>query len=633
MLKHSLKRFVVVSVVAMALGQSFTFADDSHEKSGEKTPTETREKSPVENRDKAPIDTREKAPADTNVISHQVNPFSQYDALRERIEALSKIAPKEKKAPELIHGEPVKVRITPSHQQFSEGAEIVKRVKWYRERMAESCESSDKSAKMLGEFIDNCLTGLVFDSIKVDPEHPNQSAQHEKTTFELDAHKIRECRNDLNAYFEAKKHKLGDAEWKKHSIDVEINEKLTKFYNWYGAAVEGFKDPVKEQSDMIKEIGMVNAKNLCLIEEVKKPTAIQEVPKEKPKQATPTPQPQKPYQGPAQPSQDFKPPQVQNQPQPPAQQPQNPGYQPPQGGYNGPKYDPSGLGNGGKYKKPYDYENFKNYGDKNYTAPMYIPQMNYPKGSNYIPPSNNALPPRQASGGPIGGGAAPIGGVPLLGGRGFSLGLGFSNAYGYPYGMGMMPYGGYGGYGYPGIGYGGYMPGIGGIGIGGIGIGPGIIPGGGAIITPITPCGGLIGGCGGGCGGGLLNPISSCGGGCGGGLMNPLMPCGGNGMLYNPMNMYPGRMGMPRMPYGFGNTYNPMYNYGGMDPYRFWNPRNTGNNLQTVTPVNTTTPITTPVTNPITVTTPVTTSPVYTPVTNPIQSNPIRITLPRTSLR
>ena len=612
MLKHSLKKFVVVTVVAMAVGQSLTFADDTHEKSGEKTPIETREKSPVENRDKAP--------ADTNVINHQVNPFSQYDALRERIEALSKIAPKEKKAPELVHGEPVKVRITPSHQQFSEGAEIVKRVKWYRERMAESCESSDKSSKMLGEFIDNCLTGLVFDSIKADPEQQNLSAQHEKTTFELDAHKIRECRNDLNAYFEAKKHKLGDAEWKKHSIDVEINEKLTKFYNWYGAAVEGFKDPVKEQSDMIKEIGMVNAKNLCLIEEVKKPTAIQEVPKDKPKQATPTPQKQ--TQPPAQPSQDFKPPQVQNQPQqPPAQQPQNPGYQPPQN----PSYQPPQLNNGGKYKKPYDYENFKNYGDKDYSSPMYIPQMNYPKGSNYIPPSNNSLPPRQALPPPAAGGGAPIGGVPLLG-RGFSLGLGFSNAYGYPYGM--MPYGGYGGYpgygygGYPGYGYGGYGPGI--------GIGGGIVPVGGAIITPISTCGGLTGGCGGGCGGGLLNPVSSCGGGCGGGLINPISSCGGNGMLYNPMNMYPGRLGMPRMPYSPWNTYNPMYNYGGMDPYRFWNPRNTGTTpMQTVTPINTTTPITTPITG----TNPVTSNPVYTPVTNPIQSNPIRVTLPRTNLR
>ena len=155
MLKFNLKKFAVVTVVAMAVGHTMVLAADDHTQTqsggadkpkAEFSPGVRQETTPNVQQDKSPV-------------VHQENHFSKYDTLRERLEHLSKIAHKEKKNPEVIHteGQPAIVRITPSQAQFAEGAEILKRVKWYRERMAESCESSDKSSKMLGEFIDECL--------------------------------------------------------------------------------------------------------------------------------------------------------------------------------------------------------------------------------------------------------------------------------------------------------------------------------------------------------------------------------------------------------------------------------------------------------------------------------------------
>jgi len=608
MLKFNLKKFAVVTVVAMAVGHTMVLASEDHTQtqSGEAT----------------------KPKAEFNPGVRQENDFSKYDTLRERLEHLSKIAPKEKKNPEVIHteGQPAIVRITPSQAQFAEGAEILKRVKWYRERMKESCENSDKSSKMLGEFIDECLiNGLVFDSVKLDADQSNK----DQKTFELDARKIHACKTELNGYFAAKKSKVGDSEWKKFAIDQEINEKLTKFFNWYGASAEGIIENSKEQaahepSELIKEVGMISAKNLCFIEEAKSHPSPVQKPKYEPKKEEPKKEEPKKQavQGPGEPSKQFTPPQVQN-PTPQAPPPQQPAYQPPQQGYQGGKYDPSGLGYGGKYdprdRKGYDYDNFRNYGDKDYgSAPMYIPQLNN-RGNNYIPPSNNSLPPRQALPPPAGGGVAPIAAAPLLG-RGFSLGLGFSNAYGYPYGM--MPYGPlYGGYG------GGYYPGYG----GGFGYGGGvpIVPI--SSVTPITST----------CGGGLMG--NSCGstiGMCGGGpltgvslISSPINACGNN-MLYNPMNQFPGRVDLTRFPGGINNyLYSPISNYGGFNPYRIFAPRlpgsNFGNNLQTVPPVNG--GITTPTIPSTTPTIPLPGSnPGYNPVTISNPSTPIRITLPRT---
>ncbi len=599
MLKFNLKKYAVVTVVAMTVAQSGVFSADEHIKA------------PTENTDKPKT---EFTPA-----VRQENSFSKYDTLRERLEHLSKIAPKEKKNPELlkIEGQPDVVRITPAQAQFAEGAEILKRVKWYRERMAESCEQSDNSSKMLGQFIDECLiNGLVFDTVKVDQEQTNK----DQTTFELDAQKIHACKTELNAYYAAKKSKVGESEWKKFAIDQEINDKLTKFFNWYGASAEGISSGSKEQaasepSDLIKEVGNISTKNLCLIEEVKAVSTPLQKPKYEPKKEEP--KKQAVNQGPGEPSKQFTPPQVQN-PAPQAPQPQPPVYQPPQQQpYQGGKYDPSGLGNGGKYdprdRRRYDYDNFRDYGDKDYgSAPMYIPQMN-PKG-NYIPPSNNSLPPRQALPPPAAvGGPAPIAAAPFLG-RGFSLGLGFSNAYGYPYGM--MPYGPlYGGYG------GGFYPGYG----GGFGYGGGvpIVPI--SSSTPITStCGGLISGT---CG----SSIGLCGTSpvMGGMMTSPINSCVNN-MLYNPINQIPGRGTLIRFP-GNPNMYNPIFNYGGFDPNRIWLPRlpetNPGNPLQTIPPING--PFAPPVTTPSpTIPTPV--GPIYNPGTNPVPNTPIRITLPRT---
>lgn len=595
MLKFNLKKYAVVTVVAMTVAHGSVFSADDH--------------------DKSQGGGADKPKAEFSPGVRQENSFSKYDTLRERLEYLSKIAPKEKKNPEVIHteGQPAIVRITPAQAQFAEGAEILKRVKWYRERMAESCESSDKSSKMLGEFIDECLiNGLVFDSVKVDAEQTNK----DQTTFELDARKIHTCKAELNSYFAAKKSRIGDAEWKKYAIDQEINDKLSKFFNWYGASAPGIIENSKEQaasepSDLIKEVGLVSVKNLCLVEEAKQKLNPVQKSKYEPKKEEP--KKQAVNQGPGEPSKQFTPPQVQNPapqaPQP--QQPQAPIYQPPQGG----KYDPAGLGNGGKYdprdRRKYDYDNFRDYGDKDYgSAPLYIPQMN-PKG-NYIPPSNNSLPPRQALPPPAAvGGPAPIAAAPFLG-RGFSLGLGFSNAYGYPYGM--MPYGPlYGGYG------GGYFPGYG----GGFGYGGGvpIVP-----ISSTTPisstCGGLLGGS---CG----SMIGMCGGGLTGGLItSPINSCGNN-MILNPINQLPGRGTLIRFP-GNPGMYNPIFNYGGFDPNRIYFPRLPGSNpnepLQPVPPING--PFVPPVTTP-NVTLPVV-NPIYNPGSGTVPNAPIRITLPRT---
>ena len=606
MLKYQFKKFTVLMAAASLMGQVSLGADG--EKKHFDPPTVQGESA---GKEQTPRPSTEQTPRPTN-------DFSRYDALKEKLEHLSKMAPDHAETPMLVQGEENLVRIHPSKQQFADGSKTIERVKWYREQMKQTCEASDASAKLLGEFIDGCLTDFIFNVVKTDTEFKDK-----KPTFDLDAKKVRACRDDMNAYFEAKKKKVGEKEWKKYAIDQEIAEKLTKFYNWYGAAAEGIVMSEKEPVPMIEAIKDTTSGNLCLIE-AEKAKQDNKIKEPEPKKAVPN-QDQKPYQGPAQPSQDFKPPQVQNPApqQPPQQQP--PAYHPPQAG----NYDPTGIGYKGNYdprdRRKYNYDNFRDYGGKDYDTGMYLPLLaNYPKGNNYIPPSgNNSLPPRTAVAPPPVGGAAPIG-APFLG-RGFSLGLGFSNAYGYPYG-GYFPPPLYGG------GYGGGYPGYGGIGGGYIPVAPiaPIMP-----IEPISPCGGLIGGCGMGCGTGLITP---CGGTCGG-LINPMMPCGNN-MLFNPMTQIPGRMVLPRGPINY--PFSPYYNYGGMNPNRYTNPRIPGSPLQPVTPgtpggttpTNPTIPTTptnptTQITLPTIPTGPV--SPIYSPINNPIGTSPIRITLPRTN--
>ncbi len=605
MLKSQFK-MVVLLVVASLVNPSHLLADEKKDHDEKKSETQTTE---------------------SGGGNRQVNPFSKYDTLKERLEALSKKAPTQVTQPKLVEGKENLVKITPSRQQFSDGAETLKRVKWYRERMAESCKDSDKSSELLGQFMDGCLTDFIFNIVKSDAE--SNEAQNSQTTFELDAKRVRECRDEMNSYFDAKKTKVGTTEWSKFAVDQEIKEKLEKFFNWYGASAQGIKvDENKPPSKMIEELKKEQASNLCFIENEKaKQDNKVKLPEVDPKKlAGPNPG-QKPYQGPGQPSQDFKPPQVQTPgvqtppPQTPAYQPPQGGYQPPQGGYQGGNYDPSGIGYRGKYdprdRRRYDYDNFRDYGGRDNDPSLYVPLMNYPKGSNYIPPSNNNFPARSAPPPPVSG-PAPIAPAPFLG-RGLNFGFGYSNYSGYPYGGYFPPmYGGYGG-GYGAVPYGGV----------GIGIGGGYVPVT-PIVEPITPCGGMIGGCGGGimsgCGGGLMTP---CGGVCGGGLINPLMPCGNN-LLFSPIGQFPNRNMLPRVP-GTQYPWNPYYNYGQMPPNRFNIPRNPGSPWQPVIPGNPTVPGTpgnpgTPGTpgnpgNPVT--------PIYTPGTNPIGTNPIRITIPR----
>jgi len=534
------------------------------------------------------------------------NRFSKYDALRDRLEALSKRASATATEPVLVMGTD-NVRIQPTRQQFSDGAETIKRVKWYRERMAESCEQSDRSSKLLGEFIDGCLTRDIFEKVKAEG-----NSEDTKLTFELEAKKMRACRDDITRYFEAKKQNVGELEWRKYVFDQEIMDKLTKFFNWYGASVNIGDSSTAPISSMLKSLKEVNVNNLCLVES--------ESAKEAKKVKLPEGDPRKqavPGQGPGQPSQEFKPPQVQNPtPQISPAQPQTPAYQPPQGGYQGGNYDPSGIGYRGKYdprdRGRYNYDNFRDYGDKDYDSPSYIPMLAYPKGGNYTPPSGNHSFPYRPTPPPAQNFNSPPPIASPFFGRGFNLGFGFSSASGFPFG-GMYPPlygGGFGGYG----GYGGGLPLYGGIGGGYVSTVP-ITP----IVEPISPCGGLIGGCGGGCGMGFINP-NPCNQVCGG-LINPIMPCVNNPFI-NPIGQIPGRIDIPRGP-GWNYPWNPFYNYGPMNPIRYTNPRIPGSPWQPINPINPVGPVPNPGIpgNPIT--------PIN-PITNPVNQPPIRITLPRT---
>lgn len=556
-------------------------------------------------------------PAAESSSGRQENAFSKYDALKERIESLASKASSEAAKPELleaVEGQSRKVKIMPSKQQFSDGAKTIERVKWYREQIASSCEASDKSSKLLGEFIDRCLIGpVIFDSIQA------KSGQAETTTFELDAKEVRFCRDDLNAYFKAKKERVGEENWKKYIYDQEINEKLTKFYNWYGASVEGLASEAStEPSPMVKEVSMVeNIQNLCLVEN-RKPIA-------QGAETNRTPPP------PAQPSQQFGPPQVQN---PATQVPQQPQNGQPQGNPSYPQLQPNGGYNAGNYGANYNPSNCKNgqgigyrcdYDPVDYSPRYerdsfgsYLPLMSYPKGNGgggYVPsPSSPAyFPQRQAPPPPpVQSGFA----APFLG-RGLSLGFGFSQ--GYPYGgYPMMPYGPMmGGYG-------------GGIGYSPIGIGGGYVSTMPAIIEPpLTPCSsGLMGSCGG-CGGGLM---TSCGGGCGGGLITPINQCFGNNPInplmntfMNPFGMNPNRMVNPRMPYNPWNPYGPVINpYYSTNPYNPWRvtiPRVPGTPYQPVAPVNPGGPG-----NPG-----YPGNPLVNTVNNPVSNNPVRVVVPRTN--
>jgi hypothetical protein len=579
MLKSPFKKIATVFVVVSLFSQVSNAENQNHSNNGSETSSENQ-----------------------STPARQENRFSKYDALRERLEALSKKASTTVTEPVLVEGQNNVVRIQPTQQQFSDGAETIKRVKWYRERMAESCEQSDRSAKLLGEFIDGCLTEAIFEKVKA------TGSSEGRPTFDLDAKKMRTCRDDINRYFEAKKQKVGDSEWRKHGFDQEMMDRLTKFFNWYGASVEGVEMGEVVESPMVTALKNITANNLCLAER-EKTVKLPEV--DLIRQAVPG-------QRPGQPSQEFTPPQVQT-PTPQVSQPQvqSPAYQPPQGGYQGGNYDPSGIGYQGKYdprdRGRYDYDNFRDYGDKNYDFPSYLPFMNYSKGSNYIPPSGNHSFPYRPAPQPAQNFSNPVPIAPASYGRGFNFGFGFNNAYG-----GMYPplYGG--GYG----GYGGYMGGSsfsGGI-SGGYVSTVSITP----TVEPISPCGGLIGGCGGagGCGFGLINS-APCNQFCGG-IINPLKPCGNNPFI-NPIGQIPGRIVMPRGP-GSNYPWNPFYNYGPMNPFRYTDPRIPGSPLQPITPITPIGPIT-PITPPIT---PPIIPPITNPITNPVNQPPIRITLPRT---
>ena len=553
MFKNNSKNLIISGLFAITLGNNFVLGDEHTDRTASDATTSRKE-----------------------------NSFPEYDVLIKRFEELALVASEETVTPEL---KDKLITVSPSKQQLTEGAEILKRIKWYREQIAATCETSDTSSKLLGEFIDSCISKGVISS----------AVTEDSKALSINAAKIAECKSEINSYFKEKNKIATDVSGKSFPIDSEINSKLSKLFDFFGSSIEGLKFEMEELSTrMMTEVKKMSHANLCLVEEPKVvvPIITKPVP---PKTAVPTQATQA-----AQPAQPTQQPQVQN----PG------GYQAPPAGYNGGTYNP------GAGKRPYVKDNFKDYGDNNNT-PLYIPNMNYPKGSNYQPSNNNfpqANPPQRRGRNCGGGGCGGISQAPIIqrGGfpGGFGLGLGFSN-YSYNGGGYPMGYGGYGG-----------MPGY-----GGGGIGPGYV-------TPyypmgISPCPQLINPCGGGCNGGC--------GGCGTGMGGLITPCGGNNMGFNPFNQFPGRGFFPRVPPFVGPGFNPFFNPINNIPGRIFLPRGPGSPW---TPQNPTGP-TQPVIpgqpgipgipgipeQPGTPGQPG--APNYNPNTNTVPTAPIRITLPR----
>lgn len=151
--------------------------------------------------------------------------------------------------------------VEPSKSVFEKSAAILKRIKWYRERIADTCDAIDPSAQLLGEAIDTCFApGLLSESVK-NAKKTDSSWEHK-----FDYKKLYTCKNEIRAYFKAKQDVVGTENRSKFNIDWELDLKFTELFDLWIGRTEAPKLEAKAIK-MVDELQKVSPLNRCQIEE------------------------------------------------------------------------------------------------------------------------------------------------------------------------------------------------------------------------------------------------------------------------------------------------------------------------------------------------------------------------------
>lgn len=188
----------------------------------------------------------------TNRTTHR---FSGYDTLMTKLSEWVKSAD----GVRIERLEEGTFHLQSSKEDLEKSLSLLKRIKWYREKIADNCESADASAKQLGESIDACIASGFFSDAAGDAKQVNGRFEMQ---YSLAA--IQECKKTLSEYFQEKR-KIVGTEKTKFSTDWEMEAKFGEFFDLFGTKNDAFKS-TKKENKLVDALKKMTPANLCQVE-------------------------------------------------------------------------------------------------------------------------------------------------------------------------------------------------------------------------------------------------------------------------------------------------------------------------------------------------------------------------------
>lgn len=191
-----------------------------------------------------------------DVAARTTNKFPAYDAFVNKLSELVKSSGSSNKAERVEGGT---IHVLPAKEDLEKGITLLKRIKWYREKISEACENTDASAKLLGQTLDSCVaSGVLADAAS------KATLVRDKFEFSFNLSSIQECRKTFIEYFQEKA-KITEKNRSPFEVDKEMENKIVDFFDIFGGSRAPADKPAKENK-LVEEMKKVNRANLCQVD-------------------------------------------------------------------------------------------------------------------------------------------------------------------------------------------------------------------------------------------------------------------------------------------------------------------------------------------------------------------------------